>query len=182
MPKDVSTFKRGGVDPKDLKQYTHSKKIERLPIPSLVVVSLSQHLGAPAKPLKKVGETVLKGEKIGTSSNFISAEVHSPISGVIKKIIKQRLANSVVADAFVIEKDEEAEEVVFEKVDYSGKSEKELLETIKDLGVVGLGGATFPTHVKLMIPRGKFVEHLVINGVECEPYLPSDHRDRKSVV
>lgn len=176
MPKDVSTFKRGGVHPKDLKQFSNSKKLERLPIPSLVVVSLSQHLGAPAKPLKKVGETVLKGEKIGTSSNFISAEVHSPISGVIKKIIKQRLANSVVADAFVIEKDEEAEDVVFEKVDYSGKSEKELLETIKDLGVVGLGGATFPTHVKLMIPRGKFVEHLVINGVECEPYLTSDHR------
>jgi len=176
MPKDVLTFKRGGVHPKDQKHFSNKKKLEKLPIPSLLVVSLSQHLGAPAKPLKKVGDSVKKGEKIGTASSFISAEVHSPVSGVIKKIIKQPLANSVVADAFLIEVDKDAEEVVFEKVDYSKKSEEELLNTIKDLGIVGLGGATFPSHVKFMIPKGKFVEYLVINGVECEPYLTSDHR------
>jgi len=176
MPNDVLTFKRGGVHPKDQKQFSSNKPLEKLPIPSLVVVSLSQHLGAPAKPLKKAGDAVLKGEKIGTASSFISAEVHSPVSGVIKKIVKQRLANSVVADAFIIEVDHEADDVNFEKVDYNSKSDEELLTTIKDLGIVGLGGATFPSHVKFMIPKGKFVEYLVINGVECEPYLTSDHR------
>ncbi|MGD1822625.1 MAG: electron transport complex subunit RsxC [Pleomorphochaeta sp.] len=176
MPKDVLTFKRGGVHPKDQKQFSKDKKLEKLPIPSLVVVSLSQHLGAPAKPLKKVGDAVLKGEKIGTASSFISAEVHSPVSGVIKKIIKQRLANSVVADAYIIEVDLDAEEIAFERVNYSSKTDEELLATIKDLGIVGLGGATFPSHVKFMIPKGKFVEYLVINGVECEPYLTSDYR------
>ncbi len=176
MPKDVLTFKRGGVHPKDQKHFSNTKKLEKLPMPSLVVVSLSQHLGAPAKPLKKVGDVVKRGEKIGTAASFISAEVHSPVSGVIKKIIKQPLANSVVADAFLIEVDKDAEEVIFEKVDYSNKSEEELLNTIKDLGVVGLGGATFPSHVKFMIPKGKFAQYLVINGVECEPYLTSDHR------
>ncbi|MGD1819565.1 MAG: electron transport complex subunit RsxC [Pleomorphochaeta sp.] len=176
MPKDVLTFKRGGVHPKDQKQYSKDKPLEILPTPSLVVVSLSQHLGAPAKPLKKVGETVVKGEKIGTASSFISAEVHSPVSGTIKKIIKQPLANSVVADAFLIEVDQDAEPVIFDRVDYESKTDEELLATIKDLGIVGLGGATFPSHVKFMIPKGKFVEYLVVNGVECEPYLTSDYR------
>jgi electron transport complex protein RnfC len=161
MPKDVLTFKRGGVHPKDQKHFSNTKKLEKLPMPSLVVVSLSQHLGAPAKPLKKVGDVVKRGEKIGTAASFISAEVHSPVSGVIKKIIKQPLANSVVADAFLIEVDKDAEEVIFEKVDYSTKSDEELLNTIKDLGVVGLGGATFPSHVKFMIPKGKFAQYLV---------------------
>jgi len=176
MANDVLTFKRGGVHPEDQKHFSNKKPLERLPIPSTVIVSLSQHLGAPAKPLKKVGDAVFKGEKIGTASSFISAEVHSPVSGKIKKIIKQRLANSVLADAYIIEVDNEAKEVVFNKCDYSSKSDEELLATIKDLGIVGLGGATFPSHVKFMIPKGKFVDYLVINGVECEPYLTSDHR------
>jgi electron transport complex protein RnfC len=176
MPKDVLTFKRGGVHPKDQKHFSNKLKLEKLPIPSLVVVSLSQHLGAPAKALKKVGDYVKKGEKLATASSFISAEVHSPISGVIKKIIKQTLANSAVTDAFLIEADKDAQEVIFEKADYESKSSEDLIATIKDLGVVGLGGATFPSHVKFMVPKGKFVEYLVINGVECEPYLTSDHR------
>jgi electron transport complex protein RnfC len=176
MPKNVLTFKRGGVHPEDRKFLSNKKAIETLPIPKEVIVSLSQHLGAPAKAIKSKGDLVVKGEKIGTASSFISAEVHSPVSGKIKEIKKVRLANSVNCDAYVIETDENAEEVTFEKTDWKAKSREDLLATIKDLGIVGMGGATFPAHVKFSIPKGKVAKSLVINGVECEPYLTSDHR------
>lgn len=176
MPKNVLTFKKGGVHPEDRKFLSNKKPIEILPVPKEVIVSLSQHLGAPAKALKAKGDTVVKGEKIGTASSFISAEVHSPVSGKIKEIKKVRLANSVNCDAYVIVTDESADDVTFDKVDWKSKSREDLLATIKDLGVVGMGGATFPAHVKFSIPKGKAAKYLVINGVECEPYLTSDHR------
>ncbi|MBK5201343.1 MAG: electron transport complex subunit RsxC [Spirochaetaceae bacterium] len=176
MPNDVLTFKRGGVHPEDRKYLSSKKAIEILPTPKEVIVSLSQHLGAPAKALKAKGDKVVKGEKIGTASSFISAEVHSPVNGTIKAIKKVTLANSVSCDAYVIEVDQEAPEVDFVKTEWKNKTKEELLATIKDLGVVGMGGATFPAHVKFSIPKGKEAEYLVINGVECEPYLTSDHR------
>lgn len=176
MPKDVFTFKKGGVHPEDRKFLSNKKAIEILPTPKEVIVSLSQHLGAPAKAIKAKGDRVEKGEKIGTASSFISAEVHSPVSGTIKEIRKQTLSNSVCCDAYVIEVDNDCEEISYSKQDWKNKSKEELLATIKDLGIVGMGGATFPAHVKFMIPKGKCVDALVINGVECEPYLTSDHR------
>jgi len=176
MPNDVLTFKRGGVHPEDRKYLSSKKAIEILPTPKEVIVSLSQHLGAPAKALKAKGDTVVKGEKIGTAASFISAEVHSPVNGTIKAIKKVTLANSVSCDAYVIEVDQDAPEVDFVKTEWKNKTREELLATIKDLGVVGMGGATFPAHVKFSIPKGKEAEYLVINGVECEPYLTSDHR------
>ncbi|MGH4037923.1 MAG: electron transport complex subunit RsxC [Sphaerochaeta sp.] len=176
MPKDVLTFKRGGVHPEDRKFLSDKKAIEFLPVPKEVVVSLSQHLGAPAKALKAKGDSVVRGEKIGTASSFISAEVHSPVTGTIKAIQKVTLANSVKCDAYIIETDPTAEEVKWDDIDWRTKSKEELLATIKDLGIVGMGGATFPAHVKFSITKGKIAEYLVINGVECEPYLTSDHR------
>lgn len=176
MPNDVLTFLRGGVHPEDRKYLSSKKAIEVLPTPKEVIVSLSQHLGAPAKALKAKGDTVYKGEKIGTAASFISAEVHSPVNGKIKAINKVTLANSVSCDAYVIEVDQEAPEVDFVKTEWKNKTSEELLQTIKDLGVVGMGGATFPAHVKFSIPKGKEAKYLVINGVECEPYLTSDHR------
>ena len=162
--------------PPERKEYANSKALVRLPIPSELVVSMSQHLGAPAKPIKEKGDHVEKGEKIALASSFISADVHSPVSGTIKDIRKVTMANSVTCDAFVIEPDPQQPEAFTKKVDYQDYSKEKLLEEIKDKGIVGLGGATFPLHVKITIPAGRKVDALVINGVECEPYLTADHR------
>ena len=173
---NLSTFRKGGVHPPERKEYANSKALVRLPIPSELVVSMSQHLGAPAKPIKEKGDHVEKGEKIALASSFISADVHSPVSGTIKDIRKVTMANSVTCDAFVIEPDPQQPEAFTKKVDYQDYSKENLLEEIKDKGIVGLGGATFPLHVKITIPAGRKVDALVINGVECEPYLTADHR------
>ena len=173
---NLSTFRKGGVHPPERKEYANSKALVRLPSPSELVVSMSQHLGAPAKPIKEKGDHVEKGEKIALASSFISADVHSPVSGTIKDIRKVTMANSVTCDAFVIEPDPQQPEAFTKKVDYQDYSKEKLLEEIKDKGIVGLGGATFPLHVKITIPAGRKVDALVINGVECEPYLTADHR------
>ena len=164
------------MHPPERKEYANSKALVRLPIPSELVVSMSQHLGAPAKPIKEKGDHVEKGEKIALASSFISADVHSPVSGTIKDIRKVTMANSVTCDAFVIEPDPQQPEAFTKKVDYQDYSKEKLLEEIKDKGIVGLGGATFPLHVKITIPAGRKVDAFVINGVECEPYLTADHR------
>ena len=164
------------MHPPERKEYANSKALVRPPIPSELVVSMSQHLGAPAKPIKEKGDHVEKGEKIALASSFISADVHSPVSGTIKDIRKVTMANSVTCDAFVIEPDPQQPKAFTKKVDYQDYSKEKLLEEIKDKGIVGLGGATFPLHVKITIPAGRKVDALVINGVECEPYLTADHR------
>ncbi|WP_298505813.1 electron transport complex subunit RsxC [uncultured Sphaerochaeta sp.] len=172
----VPTFSKGGVHPDDKKVFSRSQSIERLPMPSELIVALSQHLGAPAKALKAKGDTVRKGEKIGESAGFISADVHSPVNGVVKEIRRVTLANSVQCDAFVIIPDAEQPDQKSEMLDWKGQSSAELLAKIKDLGIVGMGGATFPAHVKFTVPRDKKVEAFVVNGVECEPYLTADYR------
>lgn len=172
----VSTFKKGGVHPDDKKSLAKASVIERIPLPKELIVSMAQHLGVPATCLKKKGDVVVAGEKIGTASGFISAEVHSPVDGVVKEIRKVRLANGALADAVVIIPDSEQKTTFTTKYDYSSLTSEELLASIKDLGIVGMGGATFPTHVKLQIPVGKSVDAFVVNGVECEPYLTADYR------
>lgn len=173
---NLSTFRKGGVHPPERKEYTDSKALVRLPVPSELVVSTSQHLGAPAKAVRAKGDHVQKGEKIAEASSFISADVHSPVSGTIKDIRKVTMANSVSCDAFVIEPDPIQPDAFNKRIDYQEYSREKLLEEIKDKGIVGLGGATFPLHVKISIPAGRKVDALVINGVECEPYLTADHR------
>ncbi len=172
----VPTFSKGGVHPDDKKVFSRSQSIERLPMPSELIVALSQHLGAPAKALKAKGDTVLKGEKIGESAGFISSDVHSPVNGVIKEVRRVTLANSVQCDAFVIVPDAEQPDQESVKLDWKDQSSADLLAKIKDLGIVGMGGATFPAHVKFSVPRDKKVEAFVVNGVECEPYLTADYR------
>ena len=172
----LATFRRGGVHPADRKELSKDKAIERLPLPSELIVSMSQHLGAPATPLKKKGDTVRKGEVIGSASSFVSADVHSPADGVVTDIRKVRVASGAVADAIVIKCDEEQTDPFTESYDWRSESSEELLKLIRSMGIVGMGGATFPTDVKLTVPMGKKVDALVINGVECEPYLTSDYR------
>ncbi|MEA5032999.1 MAG: electron transport complex subunit RsxC [Sphaerochaeta sp.] len=172
----IPTFRKGGVHPNDKKVLSNGMAIERLPVPAELIVPLSQHLGAPATPLKQKGDTVVAGEKIGQASSFISADIHSPVHGTIADIKKVTLANSVVTEAFVIVPNAENPLGNWPEQPYDSLSAQEMLAIIKDMGVVGTGGATFPTHVKLAVPKGKSVEALVVNGVECEPYLTADHR------
>ncbi len=172
----VPTFRKGGVHPDDKKVFSRMQPIERLPMPGELVVALSQHLGSPAKALKANGDAVVRGEKIGEASGFISADVHAPVSGVVKEIRRVTLANSIVCDAVVITPDSEQPEGDDALLDWRSLSEAELVATIKEMGIVGMGGATFPAHVKLTIPRDKKIDAFVINGVECEPYLTADYR------
>ena len=172
----LATFRRGGVHPDDKKALSKDKKLEKLPLPKEIVVSMSQHLGAPATLVKKKGDEVKRGEVIGEESGYISASVHSPVDGIIKDIKKVRVSSGAVADAAVIECSPEQSDCFTEKHDWKNLSSEEIVKLIREMGIVGMGGATFPTAVKVTIPMGKEVDALVINGVECEPYLTSDYR------
>ena len=172
----LATFRRGGVHPDDKKRLSKDRKIERLPFPSELIVSMSQHLGAPATPVKKKGDTVRRGEVIGTASSYVSSPVHSPADGVVVDVRKVRVPSGAVADALVIKCDETQSDPFKEEFDWKKESPEALLETIREMGIVGMGGATFPTSVKLNIPMGKKADSLIINAVECEPYLTSDYR------
>ncbi|MBO8469155.1 MAG: RnfABCDGE type electron transport complex subunit C, partial [Spirochaetes bacterium] len=172
----LATFRRGGVHPDDKKALSKDKKLEKLPLPKEIVVSMSQHLGAPATLVKKKGDEVKRGEVIGEESGYISASVHSPVDGIIKDIKKVRVSSGAVADAAVIECSPEQSDCFTEKHDWKNLSPEEIVKLIREMGIVGMGGATFPTAVKVTIPMGKEVDALVINGVECEPYLTSDYR------
>ncbi len=171
-----ATFGRGGVHPDDKKRLSKDRKLERLPFPDELIVSMSQHLGAPATPLKKKGDRVARGEVIGSASSYVSAPVHSPADGVVVDVRKVRVPSGAVADAIVIKCDETQSEGFTEEFAWQSESPEALLQTVKSLGIVGMGGATFPTAVKLTIPMGKKADALIINGVECEPYLTSDYR------
>lgn len=173
------TFRIGGVHPDDAK-LSRDCKIEALPLPSTVYVSVAQHLGAPAVPVVKVGDTVKTGQVIAEPGGFISAFVHSPASGVVKSIAPRAdIAGKMVPHIEIaVEGDEWVEGVDLsdEIVTTIPTDRQAVLDKIKNAGVVGLGGATFPTHVKLNPAPGSKAECLIINGAECEPYLTSDYR------
>ncbi|MGI6432836.1 MAG: electron transport complex subunit RsxC [Sphaerochaetaceae bacterium] len=172
----IPTFSKGGVHPQDKKELSNRQPIEQLPMPPELIIPLSQHLGAPATPVKAKGETVAAGEKIGEASSFISTDIHCPVNGTIADIKKVTLANSIICDAFVIIPDEKEPYGSWTEQPYDHLNTEELLAIVKKMGIVGTGGATFPTHVKLIVPKGAHIDALVINGVECEPYLTADHR------
>jgi electron transport complex protein RnfC len=175
----MQTFKLGGVHPPENK-FSAEAAIETLALPKQVSVPLSQHLGAPATPVVNKGDEVKVGQLIAKSSGFISANIHSPVSGKVFKIDevydssgfrKPSIVINVEGDDWLESIDRTAD------IDADIKlNQKEIIDKINEMGVVGLGGATFPSYVKLMVPDGKKVDYLIINGVECEPYLTSDHR------
>lgn len=167
----------GGVHPPEDK-LTENLAIEVMPIPKRVYIPFSQHTGKPAKPLVKKDDLVKTGTKIGESEGFISASLHASVSGKVVDI--KQCPHPVLgsAECCIIESDETDEwaEGAKKSYDYEGFSKEELLNAIKDGGIVGLGGAAFPTHVKLSPPSDKKIDHLLINGCECEPRLTADHR------
>lgn len=175
----LKTFKLGGVHPPENK-FASSAAIETVPVPKRVLIPVAQHLGAPASVLVKRGDEVKTGQLIAKSSGFISANIHSSVSGKVFKIEPVLDQSGYKRTAVIINTEEDQWE---EGIDTSADiirdvalTKEEIIQRINDMGIVGLGGATFPTHVKMIVPDGKKAEYLIINGVECEPYLTSDHR------
>lgn len=175
----LKRFKIGGIHPNENK-LTTNKAIETMPLPKIAVISLAQHIGAPAEAVVKRGDTVKVGQLIGKAKGFISANIHASVSGTVKSVdeVINAMGMSVPAVTIEVEGD-----VWDENIDRSDAlisacdlSAKEIVERVAAAGIVGMGGATFPANVKLMVPDGKTAEYLVINGVECEPYLTADQR------
>ena len=176
----MRTFPIGGIHPSDNKKLSKDKAIEAMALPEEVAVPMIQHIGAPATPVVAKGDKVLTGQLIAQATGFVSANIHSPISGVVKAIEERANAEGLYRQMIVIKR--EGDEWV-ESIDRSTELKREctlnpadIIAKIKDAGIVGMGGATFPTHVKLTVPDGQKAEILIINGVECEPYLTSDYR------
>lgn len=154
--------------------------IEVLPVPSSVFIPVGQHIGAPGTPVVKRGDEVKAGQLIAKSSSFVSTNIHSPVSGVVKRVDFQADSSGYPKQGILI--DVKGDEWL-ETIDRTDELKKEfeldgqtIISKIQDAGIVGMGGATFPTHVKLIPPKGMKANVLLINGVECEPYLTSDHR------
>ncbi|MBN1556728.1 MAG: electron transport complex subunit RsxC [Lentisphaerae bacterium] len=166
-----------GVHPDDRKALSAAMPVETLPLPSILRVSMAQHLGAPATPVVKKGEAVRRGQRIGAASGFISAHVHAPTSGTVKAVQDAPTLSGPPAPAVDIEPDgEDAWTDLQPCPAWRNTPAAALVERIAEAGVVGMGGAGFPTHVKLQPPPEKHIDTLIINGAECEPYLTADYR------
>ena len=173
----LKTFPHGLHIP-DYKELASGKPIAKLPLPEKVVIPLSQHIGAPAKCCVEVGQRVLTGQKIAERGGFVSVDIHASISGTIKEIKPFLSPLGRPIEAVVIESDgqDEWDGGVKPRSDAEKLTGEEIREILQANGIVGMGGATFPTHVKLSPPQGKTIETLILNGVECEPFLTADHR------
>ena len=173
----LATFK-GGVHPYEGKELSEHKPVQILMPKGDLVYPMSQHIGAPAIPLVKKGDKVLAGQKIGEASGFISANVICSVSGTVKAVETRRVANGAMVNSIVVENDGEytAVEGLGADRDPAKLSKQEIRDIVKEAGIVGLGGAGFPTHVKLAPKDESKIEYILVNGAECEPYLTSDYR------
>ena len=175
----MNTFKIGGVHPEPNK-LTADRKIETLALPQQAVFPLSQHIGAPAVPCVQKGDTVRVGTRIAEPGGFMSAAIHSSVSGKVAKIDTIVDASGLRKPAIFIDVEGDEWEPAIDRSDklvlQTTKTREEILECIKNAGIVGMGGACFPTHVKLCPPKEFTIDTLIINAVECEPYLTADHR------
>lgn len=172
----LATFK-GGIHPPDRKELAKDKPISTAKPPKRVVVPLVQHIGAPCKPTVSIGQEVKKGELIGAPEGFVSAPVHSSISGKVVAIGDFPIATGRMVTSVIIENDGKEEwSPLKDNPDHTNLSQEELRGKIKEAGIVGMGGAAFPAHVKLSPPKEKTVDVVILNGAECEPYLTADYR------
>ena len=169
------TFK-GGVHPFEGKELSMDKPVEELKPGKELVYLLSQHIGAPAKAIVNKGDHVVVGQKIAEAGGFVSAPIYATVSGTVKSLEKRRNATGGYVDAIVVENDEQYESTTFVEADPESLSREEILDRIREAGVVGMGGAGFPTAVKLAPKDPSTVDHILVNGSECEPYLTSDYR------
>lgn len=168
----------GGVHPAYHKGLAAEHPITEMPLPASLVVSMSQHLGKPATPTVKKGDTVLRGQVIGEAAGFISAAVHAPTSGTVKLVAPVPTAAGPRATAITIEPDGEDKWIdgITPCPDWQALDKKDITEKIAAAGITGMGGAGFPTHVKVSPPPETEIDTLILNGAECEPYLTADYR------
>lgn len=173
----IRTF-AGGVHPSTAKEATRDRKIRRAKLPERVIIPLQQHLGAPCSTLVSPGDRVKVGQKVGEASAFVSAPIHASISGEVKEIkpLLHPRGDKVLSVVIQSDGEDEAVEMVRRPGNFQSLSLEEIKGIIKEAGLVGLGGAAFPTHVKLSLPPGKRVDTYLLNGAECEPYLTGDYR------
>lgn len=169
---------KGGVHPKENKKYTESKPIEEIPLPEEVIIPLQQHIGKPSKIIVNKGDKVNAGDPVSEAGGFVSVPCHASISGTVKAIQPHIHPLGGEVTSVIIEGDGEdkySEKIEFNS-DYMNLSPEEMKNMIHEAGIAGMGGATFPTHVKLSPPPEKKIDTAILNGSECEPYLTSDHR------
>lgn len=175
----LKTFPKGGIHPAENK-ITSSKAIKRMPVPKVVYVPIAQHIGIPSEIVVDRKDKVKKGQVIAKSRGYVSSNIHTPVAGTVTKLDMMVDSSGYKKQCIVIRTDQK-DESNFEAPEFPLKKEitmdqKEILQHITDSGIVGLGGATFPSHVKLDLKNDNHVDCLIINGVECEPYLTADHR------
>lgn len=168
----------GGVHPPQSKEATAGKPLVTAALPNEVVIPMSMHIGAPCKPVVKKGEHVYVGQKIGEAQGFVSVPIHASVSGTVKAVEERQHPNGNLVLSVVIESDglDEALPDVAPAPDYTTMEPSEIINYVKESGLVGIGGATFPTHVKLSVPPDKTVDTAILNGAECEPYITCDDR------
>ncbi len=173
----MKTFLKGGIHPPEYK-ITADSPIVRLPIPPELRIMLSQCIGAPSKAIVKPGDHVSAGQIIAEAGGFVGAPIHSPVNGTVKKIEPTRTAQGIWQDSIVIAPDEESVENAPDQIrsdqEVDNLSPEDVIAIVGEAGIVGLGGATFPTRVKLSVPKGKTATTVLINGAECEPCLTCD--------
>ncbi len=170
------TFPKGGVHPPDRKEQTAALAIEKMPVPDELEIILGQHIGAPCALTVNKRDEVTEGTLIGEVKRGLGVPLHSPVSGKVKAAGVSAHPMRVSSPSVTIAVDHEAPEVTYEKKDWSSMSSEELLGKVRDAGIIGIGGAGFPTHVKLSPPADAKIDLLLLNGAECEPYITADHR------
>ena len=171
----IKRFFKGGVAVPHEKNTANCETL-KMDVPKKVIIPMLQHIGAPCKPCVVKGDTVKVGQIIGDSDKFISAPIHSSVSGTVTNVEPLLYPGGVFVNSVVIETDGKQE--VYEKITPPNISNtKDFIKAIRDSGLVGLGGAGFPAHVKLSVPPGKKIDTLIINAAECEPYITSDYRE-----
>ena len=170
------TFLKGGVHPPESKTLTEKLSVEIMPLPSELEIILGQHIGAPCQPTVAKRAEIVEGDLIGEVRRGLGVPVHAPATGKIKALGKSGHPIRVTSPSITLQVDQKAEPKQWSKHDWQELSPQELLSKVQNAGIIGIGGAGFPTHVKLKPPADNPVDTLLLNGAECEPYLTADHR------
>lgn len=170
------TFPKGGVHPPEAKELTAALPIETMPVPDELEIILGQHIGAPCSPTVAVKEEVQEGQVIGTVTKGLGVPLHAPVAGTVSALGMSAHPMRVSAPSVTIKTNREAPALQYTACDWQNLSREELLKKVQDAGIIGIGGAGFPSHVKLSPPPNNPIDTLILNGAECEPYITADHR------
>jgi len=175
---NLKTFPKGGIHPDDSKEYTKDVPIRNAHMPSVAIIPMHQHMGKAAECIVEKGTHLREEMLIGRATGYFSANIHSSIPGIVTDIKEIYLPTGQLSQAVFVDLEGEFDRIgkSSNKQNWDQLSKKDLLDKIVDMGIVGLGGATFPTHIKYNLKKGNRVEYFIVNGAECEPFLTADHR------